>query len=639
MAKQERIFLRAGRIDIESTPDEFPLGKRGQRPLRFTLTDEEALLRVKELDIPGVVIRGMRVDAAWDAARAVCKVIGEPDVLDASLQHRLTCMVPLPGKAKYDAGLISKSRRDYQAEGIRYLLRRAYAILGDPPRCLSGDTKIVVNRAGVGTRMSLRDLHYKFHGGVTWGGRARSRAFTWDETIATYTQSCDEHNLYIRSNRIVDVYESGEKEVFEVITKRGHRLKASADHPFLTPTGWVRLHALRPGAEVYTVVYPRADVKAKKRRKDVTARGELDYIVSISSCGIEMTYDMTMEAPRANFVANEFIVHNSGKCLMILGVAELIAAEKVLIICNSLGKYVWAEEVAKWLGEECVLLFGRAGHEARVFCKACMGRGTLLVNDGVSSECSEVVCKVCNRRGEYIYSVRELAQDTVPRVWNEEPTSDAWERYNAKVLAHEQKIETKRQEHEAKERARYAEWELKNPKRRKPFINREFMKHPSTLPEKPKGQRRVERVPVDGVFRCPRHQDEVDSYERACNRCKAELAAIIAQHRVVVVNYDILSAQKDKDDRGAAIVRADLPGWGPILAKFQFALAVADESHKLRGWQGKGAGGKTSQTRRERANEVCAEIARVFAVTGTPVYGFVRDLWGQLDFVSKGLWS
>lgn len=741
MKTQEQILLTHGRIDIEATPEEFPLGRRGQRPVRFSLTDEQAFLRVKELNIPGVLVRGMRIDATWDAAIAICRAIGEPQALTASLERRLTCAVPLPGKAKYNAGIISKSRRSYQADGIRYLLRRAYAILGDPPRCLSGDTEIVVNRATVGTRMKLRDLYYKFHGGVTLGGRNKSRQFKWDKAISTFTQSCDETDFFIKKNRIIDVYESGEKEVFKLMTERGHCIKASADHPFLTPTGWIRLSNLNVGDSVLTIAYPKAsktkvkrlrssdhvdgcwfhpfarrrvhkrikrapervariarhrliyeahinglsfeafmkclrtgatdgliffdpkvtdvhhldgdytnnDVKnlqimnhiehlsahgQKEHWRHVTAKALPDRIVSISSCGKEMTYDISMEAPRNNFAANEFIVHNSGKCLMILGVVELLDVQKALIVCNSLGKYVWAEEVAKWLNEECVLLFGRAGHEARVFCKACMGRGTKT--DEVTSLLLR--CTACNGQGERTHTVRMLVQDTVSSVHYEEPTSDALERYSAALEAYKADMETKRQKHDGKEQLRYAKWEQKNPKRRKPFVLSEFL-YTKKPPEQPTGQRRVTRTPVDGVWRCPKHKEEIDTYERACAQCKTELHDVLAKHRIIIVNYDILAAQKDKDDQGATVVRADLPGWGAILARFPFALAVADEAHKLRGWQGKGAGGKTAQTRRERLNEVCAEIPRVYAVTGTPIYGFVRDLWGQLDFISRGLWS
>ena len=465
MAKSQCIILARGRIDIQETPEEFPLGARGTRPVCFSLSNSDDIKAVKSLSIPGVLVQGMRIKCAWDAAPIVASAIGEPNALDQALADRLSCRVPLPGKERYDALGLHKARRDYQGEGIRFLLRRAYALLGHPPR--------------------------------------------------------------------------------------------------------------------------------------------------------------------------------AGKCLMVLSVSTLIEAKKVLIICNSLGKYVWAEEIAKWLGEECVLLFGRAGTEVRTFCKVCMGRGSIVSTDA-SDEVHETQCKACRvrgrSRGEHIYTARTLVQDTEEREWVDAPSEESMARYQLKLQEWRDKTETKLAEFERKEKERFEAWEKKNPKRRKPFEPK-TAPEPSAPPEEPKGRKRTERIPIEGSFRCPKHKDEVDSYARPCHKCKAELYKVVDSRRFVIVNYDILAAQKDKDDEGASFIRSDLQGWAPILARYHFDMAVADESHKLRGWQNKGPGAKDATTQRERVNEVCAEIPRVYAVTGTPVYGFTRDLWGQLDFISKGLWS
>jgi len=44
------------------------------------------------------------------------------------------------------------------------------------------------------------------------------------------------------------VWGKGENEVFEVRTSTGRRLRATANHPLLTPEGWTRVSALRPGS-------------------------------------------------------------------------------------------------------------------------------------------------------------------------------------------------------------------------------------------------------------------------------------------------------------------------------------------------------------------------------------------------------
>jgi DNA polymerase-3 subunit alpha len=54
-------------------------------------------------------------------------------------------------------------------------------------------------------------------------------------------------DLKIRSRHVTRAWEVGEKEVFEVRTKSDRRLKATAEHPFRTFTGWTKLSDLRPG--------------------------------------------------------------------------------------------------------------------------------------------------------------------------------------------------------------------------------------------------------------------------------------------------------------------------------------------------------------------------------------------------------
>ena len=88
------------------------------------------------------------------------------------------------------------------------------------------------------------------------------------------------------------------------------------------------------------------------------------------------------------FLANPM---RSGKTPTALGAAELVGAEKILCVVPALPKLGWAEEIARWCDEEAVILYGRAGKVARVFCKSCMGRG-FNTDDG--SSCDD--CKLLN---------------------------------------------------------------------------------------------------------------------------------------------------------------------------------------------------------------------------------------------------
>lgn len=560
--KGETIHFSKGRVDISDTPEMFPLGERGKRPVRFTLFEHDDFLTIREAKIPGVVAKGSRVDCAWDVATVIATLIGEPFLLDIALQNRLTCKYPTPGLVEYQAKFKEKLY-DYQRESVRFLARRSYAVLGELPR--------------------------------------------------------------------------------------------------------------------------------------------------------------------------------TGKTAMVLATFALVGARRLLVLCNALGKYVWGEEVAKWLEDEAVLLFGRAGTKAHVYCKHCLGRG-FIPDEGQDRERE---CKKCDGKGERIHIAQTLERVTEARVWNEitpeieekhriktvewlkhcadvtekheaayQVELEKWRKSTAAAEAREAKYQAElvewgahvddlNEKHETAFQESLVKWQAlvaaaakreaeyqskldawtkrrddklaKNPDAKvskapmpparlaPPMPERSELKLPGMpkqpvrlapakperseprLPAQPeplKGHHRVEHIPVEpSLFRCPAHLEETDVVERACRPCKTELAKILENARVIVVNYDITTGHKMKDDAGSMTIREDLPGWGPTLASLNFDMAVGSEAHKLRGWHGKGAGGKDAQSRVERANEICAEIPRVYGETGTFIYGFTRDAWSQLDFISKGLFS
>src|SRR5690606_16036072 len=69
-------------------------------------------------------------------------------------------------------------------------------------------------------------------------------------------------------------FPSGTKEVFEVTLASGRRVKATANHPFLTYDGWMPLGELLPGSRVGAIrhVPPPLEI----------ARGDEDEIVLLA---------------------------------------------------------------------------------------------------------------------------------------------------------------------------------------------------------------------------------------------------------------------------------------------------------------------------------------------------------------------
>src|SRR5208282_2604766 len=79
----------------------------------------------------------------------------------------------------------------------------------------------------------------------------------------------------------------------------GHEIVATAEHPFMTMTGWLPLGKLKVGAHVATA-----------RSVPVPARADWDRAVEIEPVGNRETYDLQIEGDH-NFLANNFVVHNS----------------------------------------------------------------------------------------------------------------------------------------------------------------------------------------------------------------------------------------------------------------------------------------------------------------------------------------
>ena len=113
-------------------------------------------------------------------------------------------------------------------------------------------------------------------------------------------------NLKLGKHKLVKAFYSGQKTVYELTTRSGRSIKASANHPFRTINGWKRLDQLEIGKNI---AVPQ---KSSQINPSTTAESDIywDEVVSIEKLGVEDVYDATVENVH-NFVANDIIVHNS----------------------------------------------------------------------------------------------------------------------------------------------------------------------------------------------------------------------------------------------------------------------------------------------------------------------------------------
>lgn len=139
------------------------------------------------------------------------------------------------------------------------------------------------------------------------------------------------------------------------------------------------------------------------------------------------------------------------------------------------------------------------------------------------------------------------------------------------------------------------------------------------------------------LLRCRKHPTIHSAEPERCSECRADLRRTLMETRFTVCNFDILRGKGYRNLRGRVEKREDLPGWEGALTALDFDLVIVDESHMLRGFD-------TSFRKRgkmlyDRVRRICANASAVWMVTGTPIFGMVRDLYGQLDAATGGLYG
>jgi replicative DNA helicase len=156
--------------------------------------------------------------------------------------------------------------------------------------CLAGGTLVTL---GSGARVPIRDL----------AGKSEFEVLALDQTT-----------LKLSIAHVSRAFCTGVKPIYEMVTRLGRRIKATANHKFCTIDGWQRLDHLVKGMRI---ALPRQIDCADNERTSSPSTSTSDdsdiywdKIVSITSCGDEEVFDLTVPGPH-NFVANDIFAHNS----------------------------------------------------------------------------------------------------------------------------------------------------------------------------------------------------------------------------------------------------------------------------------------------------------------------------------------
>lgn len=141
--------------------------------------------------------------------------------------------------------------------------------------CVTGDT--LITRADTGERIPIKNLV----------GKINIPILSLDKNLKTI------------KTKISKVFNSGRKMTYELKTRSGFKINASANHPFYKLEGWQELSQLKTG-----------DFIATPRKMEEGSDIYWDEIISITPLKIEEVYDATVPETH-NFIANNIIIHNS----------------------------------------------------------------------------------------------------------------------------------------------------------------------------------------------------------------------------------------------------------------------------------------------------------------------------------------
>jgi Fe-S cluster biosynthesis and repair protein YggX len=104
--------------------------------------------------------------------------------------------------------------------------------------CITGDTKINLNRCKKGFNISIKNLYERFN--------KISKRYSWNKE-ATFVRSFNGERIIL--HEIEDVVYSGKKEVFE-LKLENHSIKATSNHKIMTKNGMIPLKKLKLSDEI-----------------------------------------------------------------------------------------------------------------------------------------------------------------------------------------------------------------------------------------------------------------------------------------------------------------------------------------------------------------------------------------------------
>lgn len=173
-------------------------------------------------------------------------------------------------------------------------------------QCLAGDTAVSIYSpaTGLDTTWTMEKLYLMWLFGD----------LSDQNMVRRMNVKClDEETGRFTVNHIKEVIRTGINPIYRLRLADGKQIDCTENHRLLTDKGWLTLADIEVGSSLMVAERSRTYASATPRRPHhgIGDRAQSAQVVSIDFLGVEPTYDLEMEDPHHNFVANDIVVHNS----------------------------------------------------------------------------------------------------------------------------------------------------------------------------------------------------------------------------------------------------------------------------------------------------------------------------------------